>query len=129
MKQKSILSIALLLIVSAAFASPAGVKENSPPAVNEMLMPAPEAIQIVELTPMFTLDEVVINQENPVAEVSAVYASTPEYASHISDVAFAPLYRWEANITTSQTSVENHLKYSAGKLLQLYRKPEAIPRK
>jgi hypothetical protein len=90
--KKAGLLIAIAMIVSVAFASPAGVKENSPPGI-AAVMPAVYASHVDAMFEMQSFVE--INQEKTFAGVTAEFAIGQEYASHVADADFAPLYRSE----------------------------------
>lgn len=124
--RKSIFAIFIsLLTLSAAYAAPKGVKENSPPQYS---ITAPIDIS-VDAAVMFTLANVQINVVNLSAEDMAGVEITQKYASHITDVDINPLYRSvQISVTDKKIHYPNNEKGLEG-FTKLYYKPDPVPNK
>lgn len=87
-----------LLMLSVGFTAPAWGKGHSPPG--KETIKAPELIQAYVAIPVI---EVNTDQTKTIAGVyTATNETTKEYASHITSVAFVPLYRWQEQIFAIQ---------------------------
>lgn len=124
--RKSIFAIFIsLLVLSAAYAAPIGVKENSPPKYE---LTAPTVLPVVDLV-MINLEEVQLPLINLSAEDMAGVEIAQEYASHITDVDINPLYRWHGISVTDKTYHYLQNDNRTEGYIKNYDKPDPVPNK
>lgn len=111
-------------MLSAAYAAPKGVKENSPPGYS---ITAPTALLAVDI--MVMMENVDLPFINLSAEDMAGVEITQEYASHITDVDINPLYRWHGISVTDKTFYYLQNGNRTEGYIKNYDKPDPVPNK